>query len=223
MPPPPPVFVAPGPVARKRTRDEVTEDPASLPMSTASMGMWFFISKHFDSLSTWMILLWSCLVHEVASPPMEQLGRSGDLCESLHWWNSLTCSSCICFFVFPLFFSLNMCPGRSCNGCVLCCRFIWYLPLPWLWIKRTQKTAAYMGLFNGFPFCFVLSLHSSLFLLSFAFSLSLHFYSPLIGVQEEVSVKKTKSNEDASGLVPYGGDSSDDEEERTRCSKTENS
>ncbi|KAM6943058.1 KH homology domain-containing protein 4-like isoform 1-T1 [Xenentodon cancila] len=44
-----------------------------------------------------------------------------------------------------------------------------------------------------------------------------------MGVHEEVSVKKTKSNEDASGLVPYGGDSSDDEEERTRSSKTETS
>ncbi|XP_061596455.1 KH homology domain-containing protein 4-like [Cololabis saira] len=44
-----------------------------------------------------------------------------------------------------------------------------------------------------------------------------------MGVQEEVCVKKTKLNDDTSGLVPYGGDSSDDEEERTRCSKTENS
>lgn len=32
------------------------------------------------------------------------------------------------FFVFPLF-SLSTCvPGPACYGCVLCCRFIWYLP-----------------------------------------------------------------------------------------------
>ncbi|KAF6732622.1 UPF0469 protein KIAA0907-like [Oryzias melastigma] len=44
-----------------------------------------------------------------------------------------------------------------------------------------------------------------------------------LGAQEEVCVKKNKLSEDSSGLVPYGGDSSDDEEERTRCSKAENS
>ncbi|KAK5609474.1 hypothetical protein CRENBAI_007984 [Crenichthys baileyi] len=42
------------------------------------------------------------------------------------------------------------------------------------------------------------------------------------GVEEEVSVKKTKVNVDTSGLVPYGGDSSDEEDERTHSSKTEN-
>ncbi|XP_059203991.1 KH homology domain-containing protein 4-like [Centropristis striata] len=44
-----------------------------------------------------------------------------------------------------------------------------------------------------------------------------------MGVQEEVCVKKSKVDEDASGLVPYGGDSSDEEEERTHSSKTDNS
>ncbi|XP_054463888.1 KH homology domain-containing protein 4-like [Anoplopoma fimbria] len=44
-----------------------------------------------------------------------------------------------------------------------------------------------------------------------------------MGVQEEVSEKKSKVEEDASGLVPYGGDSSDEEEERTRSSKTDHS
>ncbi|XP_056134527.1 KH homology domain-containing protein 4-like [Lampris incognitus] len=43
-----------------------------------------------------------------------------------------------------------------------------------------------------------------------------------VGVQE-VCEKKCKVLEDASGLVPYGGDSSDEEEERTRSSKTANS
>lgn len=58
---------------------------------------------------------------------------------------------------------------------------------------------------------------------SFYFSLSLHFYCPLTGVQEEVCEKKSKVDEDSSGLVPYGGDSSDEEEERTHSSKTDNS
>ncbi|XP_071345115.1 KH homology domain-containing protein 4-like [Trachinotus anak] len=44
-----------------------------------------------------------------------------------------------------------------------------------------------------------------------------------MGVQEDVCEKKSKVDEDASGLVPYGGDSSDEEEERTRSSKTDNS
>ncbi|XP_070761434.1 KH homology domain-containing protein 4-like [Enoplosus armatus] len=44
-----------------------------------------------------------------------------------------------------------------------------------------------------------------------------------LGVQEEVCEKRSKVDEDASGLVPYGGDSSDEEEERTRSSKTDNS
>ncbi|XP_074522869.1 KH homology domain-containing protein 4-like [Halichoeres trimaculatus] len=43
-----------------------------------------------------------------------------------------------------------------------------------------------------------------------------------MGVHEEVHEKKSKVDTDASGLVPYGGDSSDEEEERTRSSKTDN-
>ena len=41
MPPPPPLFAAP--VARKRPRDAVTEDPAGVPASAASVGMHFSI------------------------------------------------------------------------------------------------------------------------------------------------------------------------------------
>ncbi|XP_069561849.1 KH homology domain-containing protein 4-like [Brachyistius frenatus] len=44
-----------------------------------------------------------------------------------------------------------------------------------------------------------------------------------MGVQEAVCRKISKVEEDTSGLVPYGGDSSDEEEERTRSSKTDNS
>lgn len=74
-------------------------------------------------------------------------------------------------------------------------------------------------------FLFVLfSLSLSLFVPHTLFlSLSLHSYCALTGVQEEACEKKVKVDEDASGLVPYGGDSSDEEEERTRSSKTDNS
>ncbi|CAG5858603.1 unnamed protein product [Menidia menidia] len=44
-----------------------------------------------------------------------------------------------------------------------------------------------------------------------------------LDVPEDACPKKTKVSVDASRLVPYGGDSSDEEEERTRSSKTENS
>ncbi|XP_064192626.1 KH homology domain-containing protein 4-like isoform X2 [Anguilla rostrata] len=39
------------------------------------------------------------------------------------------------------------------------------------------------------------------------------------GMGDPVSLKKTKSQEGPSGLVPYGGDSSDEEEDRTHISK----
>lgn len=51
--------------------------------------------------------------------------------------------------------------------------------------------------------------------------LSLHFHYTLTGIDEEQCEKKSKVAEDASGLVPYGGDSSDEEDERTHSSKTD--
>lgn len=51
--------------------------------------------------------------------------------------------------------------------------------------------------------------------------LSLHFYYALTGVQADQCMKKSKVAEDASGLVPYGGDSSDEDDERTHSSKTD--
>lgn len=187
--------------------------------------------------STQIFLLWSCLLHEMASPPVEEMEewRPVWIPPLVEPTNTLFLYM---FFVFPLF-SLSTCvPGPACYGCVLCCRFIWYLPSPGCG-SNELKTTANMGLLNGFLFCFVLSLclpppFFSLSLClpclslsylrpSFCFSLSLCFYCALTGVQEEVCEKKSKVVEDASGLVPYGGDSSDEEEERTHSSKTDNS
>lgn len=49
----------------------------------------------------------------------------------------------------------------------------------------------------------------------------IHFSHNLPGVQEELRETKPKAEEDALGLVPYDGDSSDEEEERTLCSKAD--
>ena len=88
---------------------------------------------------------------------------------------------------------------------------------PSLAVDQTNpKTNANMGLLNGFPF---LSPPPSPLLSPF---LCLFFYCVLTGVQDEIG-KKTKVDEDTSGLVPYGGDSSDEEEERTRSSKPDHS
>lgn len=52
------------------------------------------------------------------------------------------------------------------------------------------------------------------------FSVSVCLYSSaLTGAEDEVQEKKTKLSADASGLVPYGADSSDEEEEKTHSSK----
>lgn len=99
---------------------------------------------------------------------------------------------------------------------------------PWLWITRTQKLLLTWGSSMGFllvlfPFSLSSSPPLSLSCLpSFCFCLSI-FIVPLTGVQEELCEKKSKVDEDASGLVPYGGDSSDEEEERTHSSKADNS
>lgn len=100
---------------------------------------------------------------------------------------------------------------------------------PWLWIIRTQKLPLTWGSSMGFllvffPFSLSLFIPAPVFFClppSFYFCLSI-FIVPLTGVQEELCEKKSKVDEDASGLVPYGGDSSDEEEERTHSSKTDN-
>lgn len=78
MPPPPPLFVAPAPVARKRPRDTVAEDPVSLPGIAASMGMHFFIATFTESLSTQ-----TCLLHDMASPPHAMNGGGVETCVNL--------------------------------------------------------------------------------------------------------------------------------------------
>lgn len=97
--------------------------------------------------------------------------------------------------------------------------------------QTNSKTTPYVGLLTGFPFVFVLFLSLLTPLLpcfspmspTFPFfSLFFSIFFVITGVDEEVSVKKTKVSVDTSGLVPYGGDSSDEEDERTHSSKTEN-
>lgn len=145
---------------------------------------------------------------------MEEWG-SGDLCERLRWPNSLTCSSCICFFVFPLF-SLSTCAVDVpvLDVCSAAVSFDIFSSLP---PALDQITA-----FAGAP-QWVSSLFLSLVSPPRPHLLFSILRLPPTGAQEEVCVKKNKLSEDSSGLVPYGGDSSDDEEERTRCSKAENS
>lgn len=163
----------------------------------------------------------------MASPPVEEWGRSGDLCDSLIGrtnWHAVL----VYVFCLSLVFSLNMHP-RTCL-LWMCALLPFHLisSLLWLWIIRTQKLPLTWGSSMGFLFVlFSPSLHphpclSLVFHLLCTF-LSLHFYCALTGVQEELCEKKSKVDEDASGLVPYGGDSSDEEEERTRSSKTDNS
>lgn len=142
--------------------------------------------------------------------------RSGNLCESLtartNWHVVL-----VYVFCLSLVFSLNMHP----RTCLLwtCALLLFHLISPPLAMDRSKsKTPANMRLLNGFPppFTFFSPPLSFVFLL-----LSLYFYCNLTGVQEDLCEKKLKVDEDASGLVPYAGDSSDEEEERTHSSKTD--
>lgn len=97
-----------------------------------------------------------------------------------------------------------------------------------------------MGLLIGFSFSFcsialsppplstpdslsLTSLNSLPACLSLFVSLSFSLAPSLTGVPEDAHGKKFKAVEDAAGLVPYGGDSSDEEEERTHSSKTSHS
>lgn len=145
--------------------------------------------------------------------PTEEWGRSGDLCRSLigrtNWPAVL-----VYVLSFPLF-SLSTCvPGPACYGCVICCHFIWYLPSPAVdrWDPKLLLTwgSTMVSLCLFCPPSFTPS-----------FPLPLNFSCNLPGVQDEFRETKPKMEEDALLLVPYEGDSSDEEEERTLSSKTD--
>lgn len=99
----------------------------------------------------------------------------------------------------------------------VCCAAVSFDIFPPLAVDETNsKTSLTWGSAMGFHLVLALSVMPPL-----SFCLSL-FYCVLTDFQELVC-KKPKVDEDASGLVPYGGDSSDEEEERPHCSKTDKS
>lgn len=212
MPPPPPTFVIPAPVSRKRPREAAAEDPVGVPSKAPSMGMLSPIGR-FLFETHYLHYLVRCIK---CIPPAEQWGRSGDLSEcplgGTNWRAVLVYVLCLSL----CFLSQHARPDLPVVDVWIRCHFIWYLPSR-LWITGTLNSCL-----HGAP-QWVLSL----------FALSLSFFSPffppdpsfffsrnLPGVQEELRETKPKVEEDALGLVPYEGDSSDDEEEeRTLGSK----
>lgn len=136
------------------------------------------------------------------------------------------------FFVSLFFFSLSL------NMC-LWTGLLWTCDVLPLRIKPTKNPPLTWASWLGFLFHFVrllcpppLSTPDSLSLtspnslpacLSLFVSLSFSLAPSLTGVPEDAHGKKFKAVEDAAGLVPYGGDSSDEEEERTHSSKTSHS
>ena len=165
----------------------------------------------------------------MASPPRGGWGRSGRPV----WISPLVEPSNTVFlymsFCLSLVFSLNMCPRTCLFWMCAVLPFDLISSPPWLWIKRTQKPPLTWGSSMGFLFVLLLCLSPSLFAslslshVSFLLVSSLFLCCALTGVQEDVCEKKSKVDKDASGLVPYGGDSSDEEEERTHSSKTDHS
>lgn len=54
MPPPPPTFVIPAPVSRKRPREAAAEDPVTVPSKAPSMGMFSPIGRFCLGLSAFL-------------------------------------------------------------------------------------------------------------------------------------------------------------------------
>lgn len=112
-------------------------------------------------------------------PPVEEWGRSGDLCESLIGrtnWHAVL----VYVFCLSLVFSLNMHP-RTCL-LWMCALLPFHLisSLPWLWIIRTQKLPLTWGSSMGFLFVlFSPSLHPHP-CLSLVFHLLCTFLSPFL-------------------------------------------
>lgn len=126
MPPPPPSFLAPVGGPRKRPRDAAQEDAASLPTSSASLGAFLSFPRIVRPLSCRDVASVDLSVAWVASLPVGEwrpvwTSQMAELTNMLFLYM---------FLCLSLIFSLNMCRGRACIGCVLCCRFIWYLLLP---------------------------------------------------------------------------------------------
>lgn len=107
MPPPPPLFVAPGPVARKRPREATVEDRLSLPISTASTGMHFSIHEAlWEFQSSYVFSSVACCIKWHLPPCGIGVGV-GDLCYTLIGWTNWP-AFLVYVFCLSLVFSLDM-------------------------------------------------------------------------------------------------------------------
>lgn len=133
MPPPPPLFLAPGPVARKRQREATAEEGPNLSSSTAPMGMQFF-QPCFLVLS---VVFWCCLLRKMASPPCRS-GVGVETCVTLSLVEPTDLLFLYMFSVFPLF-SLSTCTSWTCLLWMCAVVPFHLISTPWLWIIRIQK------------------------------------------------------------------------------------
>lgn len=78
-----------------------------------------------------------CLLHRMASPPMQEWGRSGDLCYSLIGWSNWP-AFLVYVFCLSLVFSLNM-HLRDLPVVDVCCGAVSFDLSPWLWIMPIQN------------------------------------------------------------------------------------